>query len=306
MKVEKLLKKLVKIKGELDMVERNLKLIIDAQGKEKSITYAPELYKESLRNNNLERHLFIPDIQIPDHNPEALSVLLKFIPDFKPHTVHILGDFLNFTKASTFIEIGGYDVSLAEEVEEAKEILNQIVLTSRQDNPKARICWYEGNHELRLQKFLAREGNILTSLQDKEGNQLISVPAIFGLKDLGVDWIPYYETNKLDSIEVEHGDVVRVKAGFTAQAMLEKRGKSGFSGHSHRLALVTRSQGDTVRFWVECGSLCNLHPTPIYTRKPDWINGFAVGIFDKKQDIMHPIPILMQKNQFWWGETVYK
>ena len=298
---KELIKEFIKLKKHFDMIERELGLVTDAKGTVKMIKYSPELYKESLNNKSLERHFFIPDLHVPDHNPDALKTVLNFIPDFKPDVVHILGDVVNFTKASDFLQIGNYKISLADEIDTASNIIQEI----RKLSGSAKMYWYEGNHEFRLQKVLAKGGNILTDLKDRFGEQLVSVPSLFNLKDLDIEWVPYFSSHKVDNTEIEHGDSVRSKAGYTAHGMLDKRGSSGFSGHTHRLALVTKSQGDQMRFWVECGSLCNLTPTPTYTRKPDWVNGFAIGFFDKKQDIMHPVPILLQKGQFWFNEKIY-
>jgi hypothetical protein len=297
-----LIKRFVKLSREVHMIEQELGLIVDAKGTEKKIKYCPELYKESLKNTNLERHLFIPDLHIPDHNQQAVDLLVKFIPDFQPHVVHILGDFLNFTKVSGFPEVGVYKTSLEDEIKVGRNILGKIMEASGD----AKILWYEGNHERRLQKELGRGHNVLAEIENEMGEQLISIPSIFRLKELGIEWLERGQYHKLDSTLVEHGDIVRGKSGYTAHAMLDRRGLSGFSGHTHRLAMVTRKQGDSVKFWIECGSLANSEPTPLYTIRPDWQTGFAVGIFDKKNDIMHPVPILMQRGEFYFNDKIYR
>lgn len=72
------------------------------------------------------------------------------------------------------------------------------------------------------------------------------------------------------------------------------------------MALITRKQYGKVKCWVETGSFCNPDPSPIWAKKPDWVNGFAVGFYDKKERIMHPVPILMQDNQFYFEGKVYR
>lgn len=264
-------------------------------------------FKEARQHKEgIERHLFIPDLQIPDHNTKALRALMNFIPDYAPDTVHIMGDLLNMTKASSYEQPVGYDVTLSDEIEMGKVILKNIVDKCRKANPIAKILYYEGNHEDRLNRYLMRNAQALADLEGGDGERVVSLPHLLGLKEMGVKWIPYTEVTRDHDIIVEHGDIARSKSGFTAHGMLDRRGRSGFSVHTHRLALVTRNQSGDEKFWMECGSLCNTDPLPRYVKKPDWINGFAVGIYDKQSRIFHPCPIMMQKNEFTFGGKIYK
>jgi UDP-2,3-diacylglucosamine pyrophosphatase LpxH len=266
---------------------------------------ANTLGRKTTPKMKLEKHLFVSDFQIPDHNKDALKALLKFIPNFKADVLHILGDFLNFSKASDYLVVGGDCPSLGDEIKSARVVLYDLVTESREANRNVEIIWYEGNHEFRLERFLARSDDVLTNVEDEAGEMLVSIKHIFGLRKLGIKWIPYYKSYRIKDALVEHGNIVRSKAGFTAQAQVEKYGTSGFSGHTHRMALITRKQYDKVKFWVETGSMCNPDPSPIWAKKPDWVNGFAIGLYDPKSKILHPQPILMQKNQFCYNEKIY-
>ncbi len=268
-----------------------------------------KVFRESTKtkDKDMERHIFLSDLQIPDHNKQVLKAVRKFLKDFSPDTLHLLGDMLNLTNAGKYDVTGNYTHTLGDEIREGRVVIEDLIRIARQANPTTRIIWYEGNHEYRLQKFLAANANALTDVTDAEGEQVVSIPHLFNLKKLGVEWVPYFDTHREgNDIEVEHGDVARSKSGNTAHAMLDRRGRSGFSGHTHKMALVTRNQGGDVKFWIENGSLCNLETTPRWNKKPDWVNGFSVAIFDKKSGVTHPMPILVQNNQFMFGSKVYK
>lgn len=266
-----------------------------------------ERLASEVRNPDLVRHLFLSDTQAPDFNVQAIRVVKQFMADFAPDNLHLVGDMVNFTKAGTYSVDQRYDVGLEEEVRIGRELIRDLVETARAANPKVVVNWYEGNHEYRIQRYLARLAPEIRNLTDKNGDPYVSVPNLFGLDELGVNWIPYYESHhEGGDVEVEHGDIARSKSGYTAHGMIDRRGSNGFSGHTHKLALVSRNQGGDVKYWVETGSLCNPEPNPKWTKKPDWVNGFAVGIYDKKQDIMHPTPVLMQGNSFAFGGKVYK
>lgn len=251
------------------------------------------------------RHLFLSDLQIPDHNLKVLHLVKSFIKDFQPDYLYLLGDLINFTEASKY-EVVGDAPSLGEEIETARKIIFDLVSTAREANPHIKITWFQGNHCYRLEKYLTRNADKLTDITDEDGERLITIPHIFHLKEHQIEWIPYFGSKRFKQIEIEHGDVVRLKSGYTAHAMLDKRGLSGYSAHSHRLALVTRNQGGVVRFWVESGSLCNSEPSPRWIKKPDWNNGFAIGIYDHNLKVMHPTPILIQKNSFIYNNKLYE
>jgi hypothetical protein len=302
-----LIKRFVKLSREVHMIEQELGLIVDAKGTEKKIKYCPELYKESLKNTNLERHLFIPDLHIPDQNKEAVKSILNFIPDFKPTNIHLLGDVLDFQRASDFLILDNNCPTLGQEIKETRAFLRELMEKVDGLEKKPEIAWYCGNHEKRLEKFLAKGGHVLDDIEEESGEQLISIPNIFNLKGLGIKWIPDYELGKIGEVAVvQHGRKVSSKSGYTASAQMDKYGISGVSGHTHRFAIITRTFRGDVKWWIEGGSLCNLEPSSHYVDKPNWANAFAIGIFDKKNNLLYPTPVLMQNNTFWFGEKIYR
>lgn len=252
----------------------------------------------------LEKHLFVSDFHIPDHNPNALKALLKFIRDSKPDQIHILGDFLNFTKASDYLVVGTCP-SLWEEIKIGRAILYDIVTTARKANKKVKIEWYCGNHEYRLEKYLASGDNVLSDIEEESGELLVSIGHIFNLKKLGIEWIPYFEYRVIGNMILEHGMNVRAKAGFTAHAQIEKYGKPGASGHTHRLSLVFKNQGGEIKWWLETGCMCNLQPSPAYVKSPDWENGFCTGVFDSVKNIMYPSLVPLIGDRFVVDGKIY-
>lgn len=290
--VERNAKLLSKLKKSIEQMEREYgKFIVDSKGSERRVE---KVYQESLRNPNMERILFVPDIHIPDHNKEAVKTVLDFISDFRPTHIYLLGDLLNFSKAGDFLIVDGECPTLEQEITEGRAFLYDL----RQKSPESKITYLFGNHEARLEKFLAKTGDVLTGL--------VSVDKLLGLKDLDIDWIPYHEVKRKGSLIIEHGKIVRSKAGASAHAQLDKFGKSGISGHTHRFGFVARNFGGDVKWWLESGTLSNLTPTPHWGPSvQDWQTGFAVGIYDRKEDVVYPMPILMQNNKFWFGDKIY-
>lgn len=265
-------------------------------------------FKESLkRQEGFQRHLFISDHQIPDQDDKTIRAVNKFMKDFAPDKVHIVGDFLNFTAVAKYDQDPYYHKNMADEIKIGRKILGDIVKNARNANPEADVIWYEGNHEARLVKYMGRNASALAEIVDEDGEIINSIPHIFNLKELGVQWVPSMQRHtEPGGIEVEHGDVARGKAGHTAHAMLDKRGKSGFSGHTHRLAMIFRTQTDEQKFWVETGSMCKQNFESPYARTPDWQQGFAVGVYSDKDRTFYPSIVPVFNNTFAFGGKIYR
>lgn len=245
----------------------------------------------------METHLVLSDFHIPDHNRHLLPPLYKLIKDLNPDKIHILGDLVNFTKVSKYDPDPYYSVKLSDEIDEASRVLRKIVSLS-----DAEILWYSGNHENRLIKYLARNALALADL-DIKGEKVVSIPHLFGLRELGVKWFSWDANHTEHGVLFEHGSIVRVKSGYTAQAMIDRRGMSGIVGHTHRLSLITRSQFGKSHFWIENGCLCNLNPTPRYSNMPDWTNGFSVINFVNGKAYPQIVPIF--NNRFIYNGKTY-
>ena len=90
-----------------------------------------------------KRNLIISDLHIPDHNVKALGLIYRFIKTYKPTTLHILGDFINFPTLSAWPQDPHYHITLSEEINEARQILVKLCKI----RPNMEVLWYEGNHE---------------------------------------------------------------------------------------------------------------------------------------------------------------
>lgn len=245
----------------------------------------------------LEKHLFLADPHIPDHNKKLIDLLYRLVKDSASDYLYLMGDVLNLTHASKYLPIGKAPTT-GEEIIEGRKIINKIANIAQEVNPKVKIYWVEGNHSERLTKYIYRNAPALTDVTDEYGDLILTIPHIFKLKEHGITWIPQKSTLRLGDIVIEHGDTVRCKAGFSAQAMIDKRGKSVIMGHTHRMGLVMRTQDGDVKFGWELGGLCNLQPEPAYVKNPDWVNSFGLAMYDREAKLLYPFPILFRKKRF--------
>ena len=257
-----------------------------------------------MKNTNREKCLIVSDLHVPDHDIKTYKLLLKFINYYKPDQLYLLGDIVNFTKISKFDQDPYYDTDLSDEIYDAREVIQEISEIAHKVNPKVDILYFEGNHEARLQKFLGKNAKQLADLVSDD-EYVISVSHLLELKKRGVKWIPAHKIHQWHNISFFHGHAVRVKSGYSAHANIDKFGTSGFTGHSHKLAHITRTQSQQTKFWIETGCICNLIPTPTYTISPDWCQGFATAEYDPVLRKVFPKLIPIIEHSFMYNDTLF-
>lgn len=248
-----------------------------------------------------EVHLFVSDFQIPEEDSLAIEAVLKFIPDLKPDYIHFLGDILDLTKMSSF-DANPYDKhSLMDEITAGRKILKRFVDVGKKANKDCKFNFFSGNHEERQLRALSKSPQFADL--EVDGELILSLPHLLQLKKLGIKWIPYYQEYFEHGVFIEHGDIARSHGSYTAKAMLEKRGNSGFSGHTHRLGIHMKTYSGITKFWVENGCLCKLNFKFPYHKSNDWQNGFSVGIYEDRK--MYPVVIPIFNHSFYWGGKKY-
>lgn len=258
--------------------------------------------------NFRERILAFGDTQVPDVDWQALETVLKVNDDWKATRILFMGDGLNASTLSRFGVPADYKVTFGDEARETRKMLEHILERAKKANPDVVMDYLEGNHEQRLQKYLDKQARDLEDVTEQDGEKTISMPHVLGLKELGINWIPYWQ-DKIVAKDVTalHGNLARIKGGYTAHAYLDRYSGSVVAGHTHRLAFIMRTQSGISRFAMETGSLCKREMIVPYAREnqTDWQTGFALVGIDKKKDAFpSAIPIINGKAMF--GRKVYR
>ena len=219
--------------------------------------------------SNFEKSIFLGDVHVPFADKNSLKVAISFMDWFQPDNIFLVGDILDFYEISTFDKDPRRITDLQSDINKTVGILQLI----RERNPHGEIIYLEGNHEHRLHKYLWKHPEI-ASLEALEMTNLMH------FKELDITYCDQFANVKLHGFLVEHGSVVRQQSAYTARAMLEKRGMSGISGHSHRGGshYITNMSGSYA--WFENFCLCGLHPEYVIGQ-PNWMNGFSIGHFKK-------------------------
>jgi transposase-like protein/predicted phosphodiesterase len=250
-------------------------------------------------DGTLLKVVWLSDTHVPWQDDRALALVYAILDIVQPDIVIHGGDLLDCYKLSRFDKNPWEDKALQNEVDMARQILWNL----RQHAPTAQIFLLEGNHEDRLRKVLwnlpedARAIAQLTHFQEQ-----MTWPKVLDLEALGVQFVPTRDQTKLDLLPkmvVKHGSVVRKWSGWSAKGEHEKYGKSGVSGHSHRLGGFWHRDHNGSHVWFECGCTCLLDPD--YMVDPDWQQGCLVMTFDRESGAYQMEPVFIHH-----GNTVFR
>lgn len=232
--------------------------------------------------------LNIPDCHIPWHNEDALEIMFQVAKDIKPDEINILGDFADayfanqHPKSPSDMQI---KETLLDEIEQVKGKLQRL----RNEHPKATINYIEGNHEFRLQRYLANKCPELFGILNYED--------LVGLKDLQIKFYPFGRHQLVRCLGTDYLLRHQPYAGGTYCAggsIAKKKSSLGF-GHTHRIQshTCTNATGDEL-VSDSIGCLVDFNaPIFDYVDSQDWALGFQVFYaFNKKVYFREQVRIL--------------
>lgn len=244
---------------------------------------------------HLEKSVVIGDLHIPYTSVPAVKKTLQFIQYFKPDIIFINGDLIDCLDISRFDKPLERHMTLSEEIEEA----NYFLLQLRSLMPKSRIIYIFGNHEFRLQSYIAKNARELYGLKG------LTLEEQLGTKELDIDVYNngtkenYFQYGKL---LIGHFDRVNKHSGMTAKNLLEDKGMSVIQGHTHRMGSSYKRDYDSQKGAWEGGCLCDLNPR--YVNMPNWTTGFLTVHKDKKSDQFKVTPVEIIDNRIIYGDKI--
>jgi hypothetical protein len=240
------------------------------------------------------------DHQIPYHDERAIDLWWQVMTWFKPDVVDYLGDtsdqycfsnfevgrrqeFLNFVPNDDVYSGANPDDFGADEyrrqqllkwtVAEEKPVA-EFYAKTRKKRPNAEIFSALGNHDIRVWNYADK--------YMKEIYDQITPDALWGLDNLGIDYIYYEDLPRLryGGLYAHHGISALAEPGASAKSDVEKLGVSLIRGHSHRMGSWFKTyqlRNETLRGY-EIGHLCKVDSDGFkYTQIHNWQQGFALG-----------------------------
>lgn len=227
-----------------------------------------------LAPSGVTKAVWYSDTHFPFQDEAALNVVMGIVQDVQPDVVIHGGDLVDAWQISRFDKDPARQDSLQDNIDEARAHLHQMARIA----PQARRVILEGNHENRLTRTICGLDGVQRELAKLRAFQeAMTWPVLLGLDDIGWEWIPDKVQSKtpiLPKLITKHGSLVRKSAGMTARGEWERYGRSGISGHTHRLSAWHHRDANGVATWVEGGCTCKLEAE--YGSDFDWQQGCVV------------------------------
>jgi len=214
------------------------------------------------------------DCHFPYQDDRALEILYQILHELQPEVVVDHGDLLDCEQIGRFAKDPYQRTSLKDEIKMAARHIAKV----HEITPDARHIWLEGNHEERLKRTI-------WDLADKRtAGEVLTLPGVreslewgklLGLDSVGWEVVPYPSTLVLhDQLVLAHGSRVRNYSGGSAKAEHDLYGRSGMSGHTHRMGAYHHTDYHGQHLWVELGLMGRIRED--YVAHANWQQGFAV------------------------------
>lgn len=212
------------------------------------------------------RVLFASDIHFPYESVEAWNLFLGLVPALAPDRIVLGGDVVDFYAVSHFLTDPLRRFSIQDDIDHAVKQL----LRLRKAAPDARIDFFQGNHELRLQKYLFSKAAELSGLR------CLTLPELLQFSKLEVkQWVETNQKYKIGRLWLLHGDQVVSSQINPARQLAQRLHVHALCGHVHKFSHHSdHGLGGKERGAWTNGCLCMLNPE--YAYNPQWANGFTL------------------------------
>lgn len=179
----------------------------------------------------------------PFHDETAMGVFVKVCAEYRPDKITILGDFLDLPSQGRFAQ----EAAFANTTQMAINRGHQFLAELRAVAPTAQIILIEGNHDLRMQRFI--ESNALAAFGLKQANApeswpVMSLPFLLRTDDLGIEYVDAYPAATdwdNDLTRNIHGTRSNSKGSTMSQYIHELPHVNTWAGHTHRCEIVYRT-----------------------------------------------------------------
>ena len=248
--------------------------------------------------------LVFTDTHVPYHDQAALDVVYGLIRDVRPKVIVHLGDLLDAYPISRYTKDRHHLLNTQDEIDGAKVILHHVAQLA----PEAEKWYLEGNHEARLDELLnTLPGTAKELLTLRDIRAAATWPQLCRLDEIGWTFVPakgQAHHKILPRLITKHGNVVRKHSGMSGKGEWERYGKSGLSGHVHRVGQFYTSDANGNHVWTECGCTCQLKPS--YMEDPNWAHAVVLVHFTPDGSRFSVEPVYIEQGRALFGRTEYR
>lgn len=237
-------------------------------------------------------------------DPKALGVVKAIVKDTQPDVIVHVGDLLDCYHLSDFDRNPARVFNIQDEINWGRQHLHEIAQLA----PNAERWLLEGNHEDRLNRTIWRLSGAASQLPKLDiVSEAMTWPKLLKLDEVGWEWVPaglQSKTSILPKIITKHGTTVSRWSGATAKAEWLKYGKSGVSGHVHRMGTFFHRDHNGAHKWVESGCTCKLDPE--WVSDPDWQQGCLMYTGNAAGDWFNIETVYIQDGKGMYRDTLYQ
>lgn len=192
------------------------------------------------------------DLHIPYHESDAVKAAIKLAKDDKVDAIFLNGDVMDFFGLSFHEKNPKNRPRISEELESARQFLKGL----RKHFPNIPIYWIDGNHEHRLERYLAVKAPELLDTSE------FQIATLLRMAEYGITYLGFRTKCYFGKLLVEHGDRLKGTGGVNpARTARLKYKRSVLVNHFHKLSVDSGKQydGDVMTCWSN-GCLCELEP----------------------------------------------
>jgi hypothetical protein len=248
--------------------------------------------------------LVFTDTHVPFQDEAALQVVYGIIRDVQPRVIIHLGDLLDCVKISRYTKDRNHLLDTQDEIDGGRVILHHVSELA----PEASKYWLLGNHEDRLEELLnTLPGTASELARLRDIKAALTWPALLRVEDIGWECVPtrgQAHHKILPRLITKHGNVVRKHSGMSGKGEWERYGKSGLSGHVHRVGQFYTSDANGNHVWTECGCTCQLKPG--YMEDPNWAHAVILVHFTPNGERFSVEPVYIENGRALFGRTEYR
>ena len=219
---------------------------------------------DTLEVENGDIELVLADLHIPYQDDAAVEAALAWGEKYRPSIITLLGDTIDFYKISTFVK-NPKKKSIKEEIIATRKFLINLRLRF----PDARIIYYQGNHEERMDKYIMQNAGEIYDLLEGLIEEKLS------LRSLKIEYVQDpFRIGKLWHLHGHEKMSGSYNPEYVCNVMFNYIYDHFICGHFHRNQTKPFRQIDGGSFWG--GALGYLAGDMDYARLHKWQQGVSL------------------------------
>lgn len=165
--------------------------------------------------------IVLGDVHLPVHSRKAVALAFDIIATVQPKRVVQIGDLLDGYSLSRHSKDPTKHISLESEVAAGRRFVSTLLSLCKE------TYWTQGNHDLRLERYIADNAPALAATHP-------TIPALLGFPEK--NYVPYRQVLQIGKVAYTHD------LGFSGRtalrASLDAYGSNVVFGHTHRAGVL--------------------------------------------------------------------